>query len=240
MSTKIEWCDETINPIVGCTKISEGCKNCYAEKMAKRLKGMQLYQYQNIVDKNGWTGKISFVPSELEKPYKWKKPKKIFIGSMGDLFHKNRDINDMRTIFLTIKNNPHHIFIVLTKRPEGMRDYFSWHIQLKNLWLGVSVSTQKMADEYIPILMQTPAVVRFISAEPMLEPLDLNLDNEPSPDWIICGRETGIGARPFYPEWAEDLHKQCEHAAVPFFLKNMTLDRKEYKQFPAIGGDYER
>ncbi len=202
MSTKIHWADETINPVVGCSKISEGCQNCYAEKMARRLACMGKEQYKEVVTPacGEWNGKTAFVPSELEKPYKCQAPRSIFVSSMGDLFHKSVPFEWVDEVMRMIANNSRHTFIFLTKRPERMKQYFdlcdrelvetltayyqlshgtdpynlaeNW--PLPNLVLGVSVENQQAADERIPILLQIPAAKRFISIEPMIGLVDLD------------------------------------------------------------------
>ena len=200
--SKIQWCDETINPVVGCSKISAGCQNCYAEKMARRLACMNFYQYQDVigVERNGtikgeWNGTTAFVPSELEKPYRWKKPRTIFVSSMGDLFHDSVPFEWIDQVVACAALNPQHTFILLTKRAERMKKYFcdsdledriteiwqggdpdkeTWNIMLplENLILGVSVEDQATADERIPVLLQIPAAKRFISYEPAVGPVD--------------------------------------------------------------------
>lgn len=206
MSSKISWCDETINPVVGCSKISAGCNNCYAENMARRLASIGFAQYQDIigVERNGiikgeWNGSTAFVSSELEKPYKWRKPRSVFVSSMGDLFHKSVWRCWIDDVLRMVAHNSEHTFILLTKRPERMKEYFdlcdrelvgeltaayqlshgtdphdlaaNW--PLPNLVLGVSVENQQTADERIRVLLQIPAAKRFVSIEPMLDSVDL-------------------------------------------------------------------
>lgn len=206
MATKISWCDETINPVVGCSKISAGCNNCYAENMARRLAAMGNPYYQSVVlsgkgcsSFKGWNGTTIFVESQLEKPYKWRKPRTVFVSSMGDLFHESVWRGWIDDVMRMVANNSQHTFIFLTKRPERMKQYFdlcdrelveqltafyqlshgtdpynlaaNW--PLPNLVLGVSVEDQKTADDRIPVLLQIPAAKRFISIEPMLGPVSL-------------------------------------------------------------------
>jgi len=196
MPTKIEWAEETWNPVVGCAKVSTGCKNCYAERMARRLKAMGILQYQDVIDKNGWTNKISLVPKALEKPLHWRKSKRIFVCSMSDLFHKDVPFWFVRSIWTTMAMCTQHIFMVLTKRPERMLEFVNreWPTEviyehqvqryteqvratmqdvLPNVWLGVTAENQETANERIPILLQIPAAVRFVSLEPLLGPVDL-------------------------------------------------------------------
>ena len=239
MGNKILWTDKTWNPIVGCSKISPGCKNCYAERMAKRLKAMGRPEYQEVVDENGWTGKTVFVKERLKIPYGWKKAQKIFVGSMTDLFHESVPDEWLNAVFHMIEENPQHIFQILTKRPENALEYLKYKTAgfatLPNLWLGVTAENQEMADKRIPILLQIPSAVRFVSIEPMLGEIDLRayihggLFADPreiwrfySPlDWVICGGESGPGARPIqiHPEWVRGLRDQCQGAGVPFFFK---------------------
>lgn len=174
MPTKIEWTDETINPIVGCSKISPACDNCYAEKMARRLITMPKIaeRYKGTVDKNGWTGQLNFVPSELEKPARWKKPRRIFVGSMTDIFHEKSMFSWRMGILKMVKDNPRHTFIFLTKRPERMKGFLDmyeriWRIP-ENLWLGVTAENQETFDQRVPVLLSIPAAVHFVSVEPML------------------------------------------------------------------------
>ena len=241
--SKIEWCDITINPIVGCLKISSGCSQCYAEKMAYRLKCMGVPKYQDVVDENGWTGKIGVDLSVFNKLPK--KPKKIFCDSMGDLFHEKVKWNDQYKVFEMAYLHQYHTFMLLTKRPQNLLNYYEsifFHLKRNynfggeyrdNIWIGVTAENQKRADERISILLQIPAAVRFVSVEPMLEPISMR-----SPaargrgfrewewinkiDWVIAGPETGPGARPCKPEWIEDLYEQCTAAGVPFFDKRKT------------------
>jgi protein gp37 len=186
--SKIEWCDATINPIVGCSKISPACHNCYAEGMAKRLQSMGTRGYDGVVTEEGkWSGKLNFVWSELEKPMKWKKPRRIFVGSMTDLFHENVSDEWIDEIMVRVQFEKQHTFIFLTKRTERMKEYFSSREfrgqnckdgVVQNLWIGTTVENQEQANIRIPILLNTPATKRFVSIEPMLEKIDIwNVDN---------------------------------------------------------------
>lgn len=247
MSTNIEWCDETVNPIVGCRKISKGCCNCYAEQMALRLAKMGPRHYEMVVNEGGallrgWNGRTVFTPSVLKKPDKWKKPRRIFIGSMGDIFHETVWRCWLDEVLLMVANNPRHTFIMLTKRPQRMKEFFELSAPAgppANLWLGVSVEDQATADARIPVLLSIPAAVRFISVEPMLGQIALprNIFIKNTPElvlhWIIAGPENNSGKRPYRLEWFYDLLSQCRAAAIPFFLKTIDLEGIQVREFPA-------
>jgi len=224
--TKIEWAEKVWNPVTGCTKVSEGCRNCYAERMAKRLAGRCGYPEAP----NQFS--VTMHPEKLEEPLHWKKPARIFVDSMGDLFHPQVPDTFIDQVFWIMMMAPIHTFIILTKRPKRMVEWVNKDYQnpLPNVWLGASVEDQKTADERIPWLLQTPAAVRFVSVEPMLGPVDLKMTvhfiggsigvKDWHPDWTICGGETGPGARPIQLEWAESLLNQCLAANIPFFFKS--------------------
>lgn len=234
--TNIEWADKVWNPITGCTKISEGCHNCYAERMAKRLAGRFGYPKDDPFQ-------IMFHPDRLKEPLGWKKPKRIFVCSMGDLFHTDIPFWALLDVFHLISKAYWHIFIVLTKRPEYMASYVLERA-LPNLWLGVSIENQQTADERIPILLNIPATKHIVSIEPMLEPVDVRyylsrnigiekrpnsirgamlvLGKMPGIQWVIVGGETGPGARPMDPDWARAVRDECQAAGVPFFFKQMS------------------
>ncbi len=191
MGTKIEWVDTSWNPIIGCSKISPGCQNCFAAKMAGRLANMGQISYKDVVLFEGsgdednpktkflgvWNGTTSLVRSVLDKPYSWKKPQTIFVCSMGDLFHDTVDFNDILEVMYVIAKCPRHTFKILTKRPQRMHEFFTDWIPnpfwingdyLPNVWLGVTAENQEQADKRIPILLDIPAAKRFVSVEPML------------------------------------------------------------------------
>lgn len=255
MKTKIEWATHTWNPVTGCTPISEGCKNCYAAKMAKRLAGRGGYPKDNPF-------KPGIIHEDaMEWPLRLRKPARIFVCSMGDLFHEAVPDEVIARIFSTMYGCPRHLFLILTKRPERMKKFIEacrscgerhgWITHngslpkaayngtgivvgglewpLPNVWLGVTCENQAAADERIPMLLQIPAAVRFVSVEPMLGPVDLGYTftrayhaggGQAAIDWVICGGETGPGARPMHPDWARSLRDQCLAAFVPFFLKS--------------------
>lgn len=226
--TKIEWTDVTWNPVTGCSKVSEGCRNCYAERMSHRF---------------GWTEKpwndqytvenVKLHPERLEQPLKWKKPRMVFVNSMSDLFHEEVPFEFISKVFHTMWLADEHIFQILTKRPKRMLEYFSRlganPLPLPNVWVGVSVENQEAANERIPLLLETPAAVRFLSCEPLLGPVDLSmfLENRidvtdevlPLIDWIIVGGESGPNARTMHPDWVRSLRDQCQEAGVAFFFK---------------------
>ena len=252
--TKIAWTDESWNPVVGCTKISAGCKNCYAEKMACRLSAMEEKKtpfkprYNRVVINGEWVGNTICREPALEIPLRWRKPRKIFVCSMGDLFHPSVPFEFIEKVFSVIDRCPQHTFQILTKRPKRMAEYIKgeWCKEdssmgfgaavmenFPNLWLGVTCENQKCADERIPILLQIPAAVRFVSIEPMLGAIQLNkihpLDGQhwmrsveghyKALDWVIVGGESGPGARPMHPDWVRSIRDQCQAAGVPFFFK---------------------
>ena len=278
-ATSIEWTDATWNPLRGCSRVSEGCRNCYAEKVAYRFSGPgQAYDGLVRIASDGerrpqWNGTTRLVESHLLDPLRWREPRRIFVNSMSDLFHESVPDEWIDRIFAVMALCPQHTFQVLTKRPERMLAWFSrpdrgqmskaitnpcaWHVwsavaplqhqirrftmnpfhwaefadtdpvepwPLPNVWLGVSVEDQAAADSRIPLLLQTPAAVRFISAEPLLGPVTINAHRFPllwnsKLDWIIVGGESGPGARPMHPDWARSLRDQCGAAGVPFFFK---------------------
>lgn len=173
MATGINWTDESWNPSVGCSKISPGCVNCYAAEAAKSARLQQFPQYQEVKD---WDGTIAFVEDALDKPLKWKKPKKIFVCSMSDLFHENVPDKTLLAVFDIIRHCPQHTFQILTKRPENALRKF-WELdlaELPNVWMGVTVENQEMANQRIPILLQIPADKRWLSMEPLLGKVNLS------------------------------------------------------------------
>ncbi len=228
MATKIEWTDETWNPITGCSPVSPGCDSCYAKRMSIRLAGRYGYPAKGPF-------RPTFHPERLDHPHRWKKSRRIFVCSMGDLFHDAVTGSQLDQIFSVMRQAPHHIFLVLTKRPAGMREYIEGRYgrhPLPNVWLGVTAEDQQRADERIPVLLETPAVRRFVSIEPMLGPVSLPavwmhrmdhrthvIKNDTILDWVIIGGETGPGARPMHPDWVRSVRDQCQMAGTPFFFK---------------------
>lgn len=242
--TKIEWCDEVWNPVTGCSHAgSPGCDNCYAKRMANRLRGRCGYPQDNPFA-------VTVHRNRFDLPRRWKKPRRVFVNSMGDLFHEEVPHETITDIFRVMVSCPQHTFMVLTKRPKRMRSFMFGRIPgikghgkpsfdlLVNIWLGVTAENQEQADKRIPILLDVPAKVRFVSVEPMLGPVDIwrwlpQVDGDRVPfeirktmiapprkiDWVICGAETGPGKRKMQLEWATTLMNQCRNAGVPFFFK---------------------
>ncbi|MEN6567160.1 MAG: phage Gp37/Gp68 family protein [Veillonellales bacterium] len=260
--SKIEWCDRVWNPVTGCTKISPGCQNCYAERMSKRFG-----EKWGLPKDNPF--KVTLHPDRLDQPLHWTKPSKIFVCSMSDLFHDDVPDSFLDQVFAYMAKAEQHTFLVLTKRPERMRNYIfkamydedcnydGWYEALnelgipdaapmENVWLGVTAEDQEQADKRIPILLQTPAAKRFVSVEPMLSAVDLNRYIMPSQkakgtlfgapielsgkdladlvglhslDWVICGGESGPGARPVHPDWVRSLREQCKMSKTAFLFK---------------------
>ncbi len=209
-TSKIEWTEATWNPTVGCTKISQGCKHCYAETMAKRLQAMGTPGYENAF-------KLTLLRNRLEEPMRRKKPTVYFVNSMSDLFHKNVTDDYIEQVFDVILRCPQHTFQVLTKRAERLAAFFSHRKPPKNAWIGVSVEDRKSGLPRIDALRKVDATVRFLSVEPLLEDLgDINLRDI---HWVIVGGESGPKARPMKLEWVEDIKQQCEEAEVEFFFK---------------------
>lgn len=260
--SSIEWTDATWNPITGCSVVSPGCTNCYAMKLAgTRLRHHPSRSGLTINTKAGpvWNGKVRLNEEWIDQPLKWKRPRMIFVCAHGDLFHEDVPDSWIDRVFAIMALAPQHTFQVLTKRAERMHRYMLPFEQrradslgklvlslgytdplealewpLPNVWFGVSAEDQQRADERIPHLLATPATFRFLSAEPLLGPIDFyttssTMPNEEHPwrngpilqgiDWVIVGGESGSGARPMHPEWARSMRDQCASADVPFFFK---------------------
>lgn len=232
--SNIEWTEMTWNPTTGCNKISAGCKFCYAEVMAKRLKAMGVDKYSNSFD-------LTIHEDELATPYSWKKSKMVFVNSMSDLFHKDVPIEFIQKVFRVMKDNPQHVFQILTKRADVLLYYdkeglLEW---THNIWMGVSVEN-KTFTKRIDLLRETSARTKFLSCEPLLGPLpDLNLKDI---DWVIVGGESGRTPRPMKKEWVIDIKEQCKKSDVPFFFKQWggtnkkktgnLLDGEKYLEMP--------
>jgi protein gp37 len=209
-ASKIEWTEHTWNPVTGCTKISAGCKNCYAEALAKRLQRMGANGYSN-----GF--RLTLHPNRLADPLARKKPTIWFVNSMSDLFHERVPFDFIDQVLTTICLTPQHRYQILTKRAERMAEYFETRAAPQNVWLGTSVENRKQGVPRIPILRGIRASVRFLSIEPLLEDLgELDLRRI---SWVIVGGESGPKARPMQAAWARSIRDQCELADVPFFFK---------------------
>lgn len=209
-TTKIEWTEQTWNPTVGCTKVSPGCKHCYAESMAKRLQAMGTRGYENGFD-------LTLLPYRLDEPIRRKIPTVYFVNSMSDVFHEDVPFEYIDLIFKTINETPQHTYQILTKRADRMAEYFRNKPVPRNAWLGVSVEDPQYGVPRIDFLRQVDASVRFLSVEPLLEALGpLNLAEI---HWVIVGGESGPKARPMQKTWVEDIRIQCEDANVAFFFK---------------------
>lgn len=242
-NTKIEWTDATWNPITGCSVVSPGCTNCYAMRLAgTRLKHHPSRAGLTSDSKAGpvWNGDVRINRLWLHQPGEWRRSRRIFVCAHGDLFAEKVPDDWILDVLTVIACNPQHQFQVLTKRAERMQDFmsradllediyanwsgfsgsprevYSW--PLHNLWLGVSAEDQKRADERLRELRETPAKLRWVSAEPLLGPIDLSRHIDRI-DWVVAGGESGPGARPMHPDWARSLHDQCASAGVPFLFK---------------------
>ena len=225
--TKIEWTDKTWNPVTGCTKKSEGCVHCYAEVMARRLKGMGQLKYRNAFS-------LTLHPEDLDEPKKWRKPHNIFICSMGDLFHEDVPFEFVDKVMKTIRETPWHRYQILTKRAERMEEYFLSHSVPSNAWLGVTVEVQRALSRS-DNLRHLPASVRFLSCEPLLEDLG-HMDLE-GVDWIIVGGESGTQARPMKEEWVLNIKRQAEEQDIAFFFKQWgTWSRDGVKRNKHVNG----
>lgn len=207
--SSIEWTEMTWNPTTGCTKVSAGCKFCYAEIMSKRLQSMGIAKYKDAF-------KVRTHEDQLDIPYKWKSSKVVFVNSMSDLFHKDIPLEFIKKVFHVMNDNPNHVFQVLTKRAERL---YEIHKELKwthNIWMGVSVENELVKDR-IGYLRKTGARVKFLSCEPLIGALPkMNLKGI---DWVIVGGESGHKPRPMNEDWVLDIQEQCERADVAFFFK---------------------
>jgi protein gp37 len=228
-NSNIEWTEMTWNPVTGCSKISAGCKNCYAEKMAKRLKAMGMERYEN-----GFA--VTLQPDLLDVPYHWREPRIIFVNSMSDLFHEKVPLNYIKQVFETMVNCPQHTFQILTKRSKRLREIAGKLPWTSNIWMGVSVEDARVVRR-ITDLNSVPAAVRFLSCEPLIGPLDdLQLDGL---HWVIVGGESGPGSRPMEPKWVKSILRQCRDAKIPFFFKQWGGVRKDLTGRELFGRTYD-
>ena len=238
-NSAIEWTDATWNPVRGCTKVSPGCKHCYAETFAERWRGIPGHPYEQGFD-------LRLVPEKLGEPLSWKRPRRIFVNSMSDLFHEGVPVEYIKSVFNTMREADWHIFQVLTKRHERMKEVVNKHLKWvgnqDHIWLGVSVENRTHGLPRIDALRGTKAGLRFLSIEPLLEdlgPLDLS-----GIDWVIVGGESGPSARPIDTAWVMSIRDQCKTQGVPFFFKQWggtrkhlagrLLDGKTYDEFPPV------
>ena len=251
MPSAIEWTDETWNPLTGCTRVSPGCDNCYMFALYPRLRAMGVPGYETSPEDIRW------LPDRLHIPSTWRRPRRVFVNSMSDLFHPKVPFDFVTRVFTTMQEaifDGGHIFQILTKRPGRAAAWWLQNADLfpdgwpDNVWIGTSVESQKYAPR-LTVLARIPAAVRFVSAEPLLEQTDLSywLD-EGAVQWVIVGGESGPRARPMDLDWARDLRDQSTAAGVPFFLKQLggvrkkrggaaaVIDGKQWLQMPAISG----
>lgn len=231
-NSHIEWTDATWNPVTGCSKISPGCKHCYAERMARRLQAMGQPNYANGFE-------VTLQPHMLELPLEWKRPRRIFVNSMSDLFHQEVPLSFIKKVFSVMRRANWHQYQLLTKRSERLLEVSPLLTWEPHIWIGVSVENDDYTSR-IDDLRKTGADVKFLSLEPLLGPLrKLNLRGI---DWVIVGGESGPGARPMNPDWVRDIRDQCIRANVPFFFKQWggqfkkrtgrVLDGRTWDQMP--------
>ncbi len=208
--SEIEWTDATWNPVSGCTKVSPGCAHCYAESITLRFKrGGPFLPGKST---------IKLHPERLKLPLSWNTPRRIFVNSMSDLFHEEVPLSFIREVFSVMERSPKHVFQILTKRHQRLAQLAPELFWASNIWMGVSVENQVWADRRIPCLKQVPAIVRFLSCEPLLRPVDLS-NHLDGLHWVIVGGESGFKARRMDPNWVRSLRDQCHTANVPFFFK---------------------
>lgn len=233
-NSTIEWTESTWNPVTGCTKVSSGCKNCYAERLALRLQAMGNRNY-----KNGFS--VTMHHHALGIPLRWKKPKMVFVNSMSDLFHSEVTLDFIEIIFQVIERTPQHTYQVLTKRSERLieiQEKLRWP---DNLWLGISIENEECSYR-VNHLVNTNAQVKFISFEPLIGPVDsVQLKGI---DWVIVGGESGPGARPMKQEWVDKIKIECQKKDIPFFFKQWggfnkkkngrVLDGKTWDEMPRV------
>lgn len=236
--SKIEWTDATWNPVRGCSKVSPGCINCYAETFAERFRGVRGHPFEHGFD-------LRLIPDKLADPLRWRTPRMIFVNSMSDLFHENVPDDYIVNVGRVMRLAKWHTYQILTKRSERMRDLLEGKLQFasnqSHIWWGVSVENRKHGLPRLEHLRKAPAQVRFLSIEPLLE--DLGTLNLKGISWVIVGGESGPGARPMAKAWVLAIRNQCKRVQVPFFFKQWggvrkaetgrTLDGKTYSEFPA-------
>lgn len=235
MPSKIQWTEETWSPVTGCTQISQGCKNCYAKIMHARLAAMGNKKYSNPFSV------VTCHPDTLDIPRHWRKPRTIFVCSMSDLFHEDVPDEFIERVFQVFDEEDRHTFQVLTKRPGRMLGVLSGHTPSENVWIGTSVEDQGRADQRVDVLQKTPAAVRFLSVEPLLEAVDLG--DLSGIHQIIVGGESGPRCRPMKADWARSIRDQCQEQGVAFFFKqwggvrkteDRELDGREWNEMPIV------
>ncbi|MBO1438629.1 phage Gp37/Gp68 family protein [Meiothermus sp. CFH 77666] len=227
VGTAIEWTDATWNPTTGCNKVSPGCKHCYAERITERFSQHFPQGFR-----------FTLHPERLQEPYRWKKPRRVFVNSMSDLFHEQMPISFLLEVFRVMRETPQHTYQVLTKRHKRLLELDPLIDWPENVWMGVSVENQKYTSR-VDFLRQTGAKVRFLSCEPLLGPLELHLEGI---HWVIVGGESGPDHRPVNPTWVRSVRDQCQSAGVPFFFKQWggrtpksggrLLDGRTWDEFP--------
>jgi protein gp37 len=231
--TAIEWTDATWNPVAGCTIVSAGCTNCYAMEMAGRLHAMEVEKYKGLTRRSGkraiWNGVVREDRAALEIPLRWRKPKKIFVNSMSDLFHPGVRNAFILDVWRVMRATPHHHYQILTKRPDRMGELLRTQILdvLPNVWLGTSIENSEVAER-ADALRTVPAVIRFISFEPLIGPvgaIDLH-----GIHWAIVGGESGRAARPIREEWIDEIYDQCFRFETAFFFKQWGAWGKDSKR----------
>lgn len=231
-ASHIEWTNMTWNPVTGCTKVSQGCKNCYAERMAKRLKAMGSPRYAD-----GF--KVTLHEDLVDLPRSWRVPKLVFVNSMSDLFHETIPLDFIQRVFRTMNECPNHVFQILTKRSARLAEVASELTWTENIWMGVSVEDEQVVER-VSDLRSVPAFVRFLSCEPLIGPLP-RLDLRDI-HWVIVGGESGPRSRPMMEEWVRDIHASCKSQKVAFFFKQWggvrkdltgrELDGRTYDEYP--------
>lgn len=233
-NSSIEWTQATWNPVTGCTKVSPGCKHCYADRLAHRLKAMGNPRYVRGFE-------VTLHEDLIYLPLRWRQPLLIFVNSMSDLFHEVVPLDFIQSVFTTMRSAHWHTFQILTKRAERLAEIAPFLPWSQNIWMGVSIERQDYVWR-IDYLRQVPAAVKFLSCEPLLGPLDLDLS---AIDWVIVGGESGPGARPMNLDWARSIREQCQAVGVPFFLKQLggvvdkhgkehaLLDGRLWREMPA-------
>jgi protein gp37 len=232
-NSNINWTDATWNPVTGCTKVSAGCKHCYAEKMTRRLQAMGQAKYTNGFQ-------VTLHPELLEKPFEWKKPRRIFVNSMSDLFHDEVPTKFIQDVFRVMREAKQHQFQVLTKRSTKLAELAPSLTWAENIWMGVTIETKKYLYR-IDHLLETPAAIKFISFEPLLGPV--GIFNPKGIDWVIVGGESGTSARPMKKKWAREVRDKCIVCKVAFFFKQWgghykgeagcLLDGQIWNEYPA-------